>query len=89
MDPKNIEEIEGWEDSRTMHEVRIFMGIENYYHNFIANYSKTLAPLSDLFKKDRTWIWSKNCQVGLCEPKSGLVIAPVLRLPYFENLFGM
>jgi hypothetical protein len=62
MDPTKIREIEDWEEPRTIHEVRSFLGLANYYHIFVEGYSKILTPLSDLLKKNKPWNWMEKCQ---------------------------
>jgi hypothetical protein len=41
--------------AQIVHDVRVFLGLANYYHKFIEGYSKIVAPLTDLLKKEKAW----------------------------------
>jgi hypothetical protein len=69
MDPMKIRVIEDWEEPRTIHEVRSFLGLANYYRKFVEGYSNILTPLSDLLKKNKPWSWMNKCQETLCKLK--------------------
>jgi hypothetical protein len=56
-----IRVIEDWEEPRIVHEVRSFLGLDNYYHRFVEGYSKISTPLSDLLKKNKPWNWMEKC----------------------------
>lgn len=63
------------------------MGLANYYRRFIQGYSKKVAALTDLLKKDRKWVWSPFCQEAFGKLKHAVASEPVLRLPDFELPF--
>lgn len=43
-------------------ELRSFLGLTNYYTQFIQGYSKKVNQCMDLLKKDKKWIWDDKCQ---------------------------
>jgi hypothetical protein len=51
MDPVKVKAIEDWEEPQTVHDVRVFLGLANYYHKFVEGYSKIVALLTDLLKR--------------------------------------
>ena len=87
MDDSKIAAIQDWVEPRTVHEVRSFLGLANYYRRFVEGYSKIAAPLTDLLKKSKVWKWTERCQAAFDELKRRLATAPVLRLPDFEKDF--
>ena len=87
MDDSKIAAIQDWVEPRTVHEVRSFLGLANYYRRFVEGYSKIAAPLTDLLKKSKIWKWMERCQAVFDELKRRLATAPVLRLPDFEKDF--
>ena len=52
-----------WEPPTKVIELRSFLGLVNYYRRFIKSYSAIAAPLTDLLKKGKGWIWSQECHL--------------------------
>lgn len=42
--------------------LQVFLGLANYYQNYIPNLYKLRAPLNDLSKKKVKWNWSVKCR---------------------------
>ncbi|XP_046975644.1 uncharacterized protein K02A2.6-like [Vanessa cardui] len=42
-----------------VNQLQSFLGLINYYRNFVPNISSILCPLYDLLKKGCTWNWTK------------------------------
>lgn len=55
MDPRKVEDITDWEEPTTVQEVRSFLGLANYYRRFVEGYSKIVASLTNLLKKNIPW----------------------------------
>ena len=87
MEPSRIKAIEEWAEPKNVHEMRIFLGMTNYERKFVEGYSKITAPLTDLLKKGKRWIWTESCREAFEELKRRMVTAPILRLPDFERPF--
>ncbi|GKE08728.1 putative reverse transcriptase domain-containing protein, partial [Tanacetum coccineum] len=51
VDPSKIKAVKNWEASRTLSEVRSFLGLAGYYRRFIENFSKIAKPLTVLTQK--------------------------------------
>ena len=64
-----------------------FLELSNYYRWFIKGYSKMVAPLTDLLKKDQEWEWSFKYQEAWDELKGAMSSEPDLRLPNLELPF--
>lgn len=52
-DKKKVVAIIDWAMPRKVAELRSFLGLANYYRRFIKGYSRMIAPLTDLLKKER------------------------------------
>jgi len=62
MDLAKIKAMLEWEPPTKVIELRSFLGLVNYYRQFIKGYSVIVAPYTDLLKKERGWTWSQECQ---------------------------
>jgi hypothetical protein len=49
MKPVKVKEIKDWEETQIVYDMRVFLGLANYYHKFLEGYSKIVALLTDLF----------------------------------------
>ena len=58
-----------------------------YYRKFIRNYAKIAAPLHDLLKKDKKFLWTEEAENAFQELKHKLVTAPILGYPQFDSEF--
>ncbi|KAG8380924.1 hypothetical protein BUALT_Bualt06G0067200 [Buddleja alternifolia] len=47
------------------------------------------APLTDLLKKNKPWVWSEACQLAFEDLKAAVSEEPVLALPNFEKMFEL
>jgi hypothetical protein len=52
VDPKKIEAMQDWPRPKTLKILRGFLGFLGYYHKFVKNYEKIVAPLIALLKKN-------------------------------------
>ncbi|XP_050365527.1 uncharacterized mitochondrial protein AtMg00860-like [Argentina anserina] len=65
MEDCKVHSIQEWEPPTKVHDLRSFLGLVNYYRRFIKGYSATIAPLTNLLKKNKTWKWTTECQEAL------------------------
>ncbi|GBG72153.1 hypothetical protein CBR_g11086 [Chara braunii] len=62
-------------------EMRSFLGMTDYYRNFVKNYSIVAAPLTDLTRLDTPWEWTDRCEAAFRHLKHALTHHEVLKLP--------
>eukprot|EP01018_Ginkgo_biloba_P018972 Gb_14590 [translate_table: standard] len=87
VDPKKIQVIKDWKTPASVHEVRSFLGLANFYRKFVLNFSKLVAPLTELLKKSRRFKWTDKCQMSFDLLKQKLIEAPILTLPDVSRPF--
>src|SRR5215213_4483262 len=78
MNPTKVECIVQWESCINLHDVRAFLGFSNFYRRFIKNYSKLVAPLVNLTRKDVMFEWFKKCEQAFQQLKTAFISAPIL-----------
>ncbi|XP_052735054.1 uncharacterized protein LOC108319991 [Vigna angularis] len=81
VDPAKVRAVMEWERPRSVTEVRSFVGLAGYYRRFIEGFSKIVAPLTQLTRKDQPFAWTDLCEERFQELKVKLTSAPVLIIP--------
>nr|XP_033508465.1 uncharacterized protein LOC117273398 [Nicotiana tomentosiformis] len=87
MDEAKVRAIQEWEAPIKVTELRSFLGLVNYYRRFICGYSAKAAPLTELLKKNKPWVWTEHCQRAFEDLKAAVTEEPVLALPDFAKTF--
>ena len=56
--------------------IRVFLGLANYYCQFVKNFSLIAKPLTILTSKDQPWIWARKHQqaFGTLKQKLGAAL---------------
>jgi Reverse transcriptase (RNA-dependent DNA polymerase) len=68
--PSKCATILDWPTPMNVHELRSFLGLANYYRQFIHNFAKISAPLTDLLRKDTNFQWTSETRIILNEIKN-------------------
>ena len=71
----------------TVTDVRSFLGLCSFYWKFIRWVSEIAAPLTNLTKKNKPWVWGDQEENVFNGLKKAMVTAPVLQLPNFDKEF--
>ena len=67
--------------------MRGFLGHANYYRRFILNFASVVTPLTNLLRKDASYVWTNECQTAFINIKDRLVNAPILAPPDWSKAF--
>ena len=78
VDASKVEALRQAPPPTNVSELRSFLGMLNYYGNFLQNLSTLLHPLNELLKAGQQWNWSHACNEAFEEAKRQLSTAPVL-----------
>ena len=73
----------------TKKELMRFLGMTGYYRKFCKNFSSVVAPLTDLLKKEKKYVWDDRCEKAFTKIKTLLLTAPVLVTPDYQKPFKM
>jgi predicted aspartyl protease len=78
MDPAKVAAVKDWQVPANLKDVQAFLGFANFYRRFILGYSKIVAPLTALTKKDQRFQWNVLAQAAFDELKEAFCSAPIL-----------
>jgi hypothetical protein len=62
-------------------DVRSFLGLAGYYRRFVEGFSKLASPLTELLKKETTFVWGNHEQNAFDALKKAITSAPILISP--------
>lgn len=75
---KKVEAINSAPSPTNITELKRFIGMVNYYRNFVPNASSILSPLHELLRADARWEWAEKQQVAFERIKRELTSDRVL-----------
>ena len=58
-----------WPTSKEIKNIQKFLGLANYYWQFIKDFVFIAKPLYDLVKKDQKWDWMEKQEIAFKELK--------------------
>ena len=67
-----------WLILKCVKDIQKFLGLANYYHQFIKGFAMVARPLHDLVKKDKKWEWTGKEEEAFQELKERFTQEPVL-----------
>jgi hypothetical protein len=88
-DPEKIEAISQWPVPTSQRDLRKWLGLANYLHNYSDNYAELARPLTNLLKKDDNRSWTADAQRAFEAIKLSLQSAPILALPDEDRPFSV
>ena len=68
-------------------ELRSFLGLTNYYRDYVRNYSQLASPLYDLLRKAVPWEWRVEHATALCDLQNAFDTATLLGHPTENDVF--
>jgi transposase InsO family protein len=88
-DPNKIKSVIDFPVLKTPKNIKQFLGLVGYYRRFIPNFSKIAKPLTDLLKKEATFVWQTKQIEAFEELKISLCSEPILQYPDFNKPFNL
>jgi hypothetical protein len=82
-----ISKVQDWPIPVNVKELRGFLGLAGYYRKFVRNYGIIPCPLTELLRKNTTFLWTPAADSTFCTLKQALTSALVLALPDFTKRF--
>lgn len=88
VDPSKVESINNFPLPQTPKQIRIFIGMANWYRSFINNFADLAGPLTDCLKKSKgKFLLTDDAIEAFEKLKIALSSAPVLAQPDFQKEF--
>ena len=89
MEEDKVKKVREAERPKTKKQTRSFLGLTGYYRDYIEDYSKIAAPLTDLTKKGNpdkvNWGGKEEDAFQLLKQK--LISGPILRMPKIDESY--
>ena len=73
MDPEKVEAIMSWERPKSVFEIHSFLVLAGYYRKFIEDFSRLVAPMTRLARKEVNFEWNHQCEKAFQELKMRLI----------------
>jgi hypothetical protein len=87
--PSKVQQVLDWKSSRSLMQIRSFLGLAGYYHRFIPNFSKIAKPMTKLLEKEAKFKWSPQWEEAFLTLKQLLTTTPVLAQHDIEKPFDV
>ncbi len=88
-DPQNVKKIKNAEVSKNTTRLRRFLGMAQYYRQYINGYADIAGPLYDMLKEDRSAVWGQAQQEAFDIIKDKLATEPIRAYPNFNKPFKL
>jgi len=85
MEEEKVKGILEWPTPKCVKDVQKFLGLANYYRQFIVGFVSVVRPLHDMVKKDKKWDWTERQEKAFKELKEQFTKEPVLAAPDIDK----
>ena len=86
-DPSNVNKVSSWPVPTTAKEVQQFLGLVNYYRQFICDFANIAKPLHRLTECMAMFKWTDDCQAAFDKLRNQLISTPNLAFPDYTERF--
>jgi len=69
MEKGKVKGVLEWLTPKCVKDVQKFLGLANYYHQFIEGFASVVRPLHDMVKKDKKCDWTERQEKAFKELK--------------------
>ena len=89
MKEEKVKGIVEWPTPKCVKDMQKFLGLVNYYHQFIEGFAFIARPLHDMMKKNKKWKWTEKQDKAFEELKRRFTKEPVLAAPDIDKKMRM
>ena len=69
MEEEKVKGVMEWLTPKCVKDIQKFLGLANYYCQFIESFASVARPLHDMVKKDKKWEWTEKQEEAFKELK--------------------
>ena len=85
MEKEKVQGVIEWPVLRSVKDMQKFLGLANYYRQFVKNFAKIAKPLHEMTRKEKKWEWGEKQQKAFEELKRRFTTEPVLVTPDLDK----
>ena len=89
MKKEKVKGVLEWPTPKCVKDVQKFLGLANYYHQFIEGFASVARLLHDMVKKDKKWEWTEKQKKVFKKLKKRFTEEPVLAAPDLDKKMRM
>ena len=78
MEKEKVQGVIEWPVPKSVKDVQKFLGLANYYRQFVKDFAKIARPLHKMTRKENKWSWGEKQQKAFEELKERFTTEPVL-----------
>jgi len=87
MEENKVAGVLNWPIPKMVRDVRKFLGLANYYRQFVKDFAKLARPLNNLTRKKEKWRWGDEQQKAFEQLKTVFTSQPLLVAPDLDKEF--
>jgi len=87
MEEDKVAGVLNWPVPKMVRNVRKFLGLANYYRQFVKDFAKLAQPLNNLTRKEKRWRWGEEQQKAFEQLKVVFTSRPLLVAPDLDKEF--
>ena len=85
IEKEKVQGVVDWPVLKSIKDVQKFLGLANYYRQFVKDFTKIARPLHEIMRKKIKWNWGEKQQKVFEELKKRFMIEPVLVTPVLNR----
>ena len=85
MEKKKVQGVIEWPVLRNIKDMQKFLGLANYYRQFVKDFARVTKPLHKIMRKEMKWSWGERQQKAFEELKERFTMEPVLVTPDLDK----
>ncbi|KAJ1198064.1 hypothetical protein NDU88_001908 [Pleurodeles waltl] len=90
MDSDKVQATLNWPSPSSIKETQCFLGLTNFYRQFIADFAQRTSYITQTLKKDhlkKGFCWTQDAELAFQDLKKAFIQAPILRHPDTSKQF--